>query len=246
MRLIILGAGYGGRLSPVSENIPKPLFELSPGVTILDRQLESAKRCGIKNIYIVVGFQASKIEAKVMQRADLELNIQTLYNPFYRTHNNLVSLWVAISVMDDDFIMINGDNVFRSSLLTFLNNSTGEFNILVAKKSMYDEDDTKLILKNDKIIRLGKDIPLDKANAEWIGMCVVRGSIRKLFINKIKELIRKPELLEGAPHYLSVFQGLADDGVSLETIRVESEAWADIDYQMDLDFVSTHLTRFND
>jgi len=247
MKLLILAAGYGGRLNPASENTPKALLELSPGLTILDRQLEAAKQCGITDVYVVVGFQAAKIEEKVRQWLNLGLNITTLYNPFYRTHNNLVSLWVALSVMEDDFILLNGDNVFRESLLlSLLSDGAREFNILVSSKSMYDEDDAKLIMKDEKIVRLGKDIPLDKVNAEWIGMCAVRGRVRSLFVNKIKLMIRKPELLDGPPHYLSIFQGLADDGVPLETTRVSSEAWAEIDYQMDLEFVQTHLTRFND
>ena len=77
-------------------------------------------------------------------------------------------------------------------------------------------------------------------------MCAVRGRGRSFFINKIKAVIRKPELLDGPPHYLSVFQGLADDGIPLETARVDAKAWAEIDYQVDLDFVSAHLTQFND
>ncbi len=246
MQLLILAAGFGGRLSAVLENTPKALIELSPGVTILDRQLEAAKVSGIKDVFIVVGFQAAKIEEKVRQRVDLGLNIKTIYNPFYRSHNNFVSLWVALSVMEQDFIMLNGDNVFKPSLLSLLSDSSREFNILISKKSMYDEDDAKLIMIDGKIVRFGKDIPLDDANAEWIGMCAIRGEGRRLFVEKINELIRRPELLDGPPHYLSVFQGLADDGVLLETTKVSSEAWAEIDYQVDLEFVTTHITRFND
>lgn len=246
MRLIILAAGFGGRLTPATDSTPKPLLELSPWVTILDRQLEAAKKCGIKSVRIVVGFEAEKIEEKIVKRKDLGLDIDVFYNPFYRTTNNLVSLWIARPAMDEDFIMLNGDDVFQPSILNRLKKSPDRLSVVVSKKSRYDEDDAKLIIKNEQIIRFGKDIPLDEANAEWIGMCAVRGDARRLFIQKMDELIRVPSLLVGNPHYLSLFQGLADDGVQLKPLEISANAWAEIDYQMDLQFVRTHLSRFED
>lgn len=246
MRLIILAAGIGGRLTPATESTPKALLELSHGVTILDRQLEAAKKCGINSVRIVIGYKAEKIERKIEQRKDLNLDIDIFYNPFYSITNNLVSLWMARSAMDEDFIMLNGDDVFKPSILNRLKNSTDLLSVVVSRKSIYDEDDTKLIIKNKKIVRLGKDIPLNEMNAEWIGMCAVRGNYRQLFVQKMDELIRVPALRIDSPHYLSLFQGLADDGVQLSPLEINANDWAEIDYLDDLQFVRTNLSRFED
>jgi choline kinase len=246
MRLIILAAGYGSRLSPATQSIPKPLFDLGEGVTILDRQLEAAKLCGIEDVRLVVGYRAEQIEEKLAERTDLGLNTDVYYNPFYKTTNNLVSLWTARPAMDDDFIMLNGDDVFRPSLLRQLMETEGQFTATISRKSQYDEDDTKLITEGARIVSIGKDLPPEKVNAEWIGMCIVRGDARSRFVTLMDQLIRDPSLRDGAPHYLSLLQGLIDSGVTMNFHEIAPDSWAEIDFQMDLDYVRTNLTRFND
>ncbi|MGH2307432.1 sugar phosphate nucleotidyltransferase [Aliarcobacter sp. ERUVET-8] len=250
MKLIILAAGIGNRLSPSTENTPKSLLKVDGEKTLLDKQLEAAKYCGIKEICIVTGFQTKKIEDKIKSRADLELNISIIYNPFFKSHNNLVSLWTSTNFMDEDFIMINGDNIFKPNILSNLINKAKELEnvLLVAinKKSVYDEDDTKLILnKENQIIKISKEIDYKNISAEWIGMCAVRGKFIKEFVDKINDVIKTPELLEGSPHYLSVFQGLIDDGKSLKTIEIEPNTWGEIDFLTDLEYVRQYITRFN-
>lgn len=246
MRLVILAAGYGGRLSPATESIPKSLLDLGEGVTILDRQLEAAKLCGIDDVRVVIGYKAEQIEERLAKRPDLDLSIDVFYNPFYRTTNNLVSLWVARPAMDSDFIMLNGDDVFRPSLLRQLIETQGDFTAPISRKSRYDEDDTKIITEGTRIVSIGKDLPLEKVNAEWIGMCIVRRAARSRFVSLMDRLIRDPRLREGSPHYLSLLNGLIDSGVTMNYHEISPDTWAEIDFQMDLDFVRTNITRFND
>lgn len=250
MKLIILAAGMGNRLSPATENTPKSLLKIDGEKTLLDKQLESAKYCGIKEVCIVTGFQNKKIEEKVKDRVDLGLNISIIYNPFFKSHNNLVSLWLSTHFMDENFIMLNGDNIFNPSILANLIKKAQylENGLLVAinKKSLYDEDDTKIILnKENRIIKISKEIDYNCISAEWIGMCAICGNFIKKFVDKINQIIQIPKLLDGSPHYLSVFQGLIDDGENLETIEIEPNTWGEIDFLTDLEYVRQYITRFN-
>jgi len=244
-RAIILAAGIGGRLSPATENTPKALLDLGHGITVLDRQLEAIKACNIHEVRVVVGYEAEQIETKLIQRADLGLDTGIFYNPFYRVTNNLVSLWMARPFMDHDFIMINGDDVFRKSVLQKLIRTSGDFVAVISRKKCYDSDDTKIITNGPVIARIDKNLPLDQVNAEWAGICLVRGSARARFVDLMDSLIRNPLLREGPPHYLSLIQGLIDSGLTLEYLEIPVEAWAEIDYQKDLDFVQAKIAQFD-
>ena len=246
MQLLILAAGFGGRLSPATDETPKALLEVSEGITILDLQLDAARKAGINKIHIVVGFEAGKIEKKIREEKFKDLKIVTHYNPFYGETNNLVSLWMARTIMNQDFIMLNGDSVFRPKMLQTLLNSEEQITVMIAKKSAYDSDDTKLKLHNGLIKKLSKKLPSDEIDAEWIGMCSIKGDSRELFLRQLERLIRVPSMLKGHPHYLSVFQELANRNTPLNTIEITSDTWHEVDYQMDLDFIRAHITRYLD
>ena len=63
MKAIILAAGEGKRLKPFAENMPKCLIELE-GKSILDRQIEVIRRCGIDDVIVVKGYMANRINRK--------------------------------------------------------------------------------------------------------------------------------------------------------------------------------------
>jgi hypothetical protein len=102
MRAIIIAAGKGTRLYPLTKNTPKSLIEVGNGITMLESQLHSLKENGIKDITIIVGYKAEQIEAKIKKYAN-DFNINTVYNPFYETSNNLISVWMARHFMQGGF-----------------------------------------------------------------------------------------------------------------------------------------------
>jgi choline kinase len=91
-KAVILSAGKGSRLLPLTAKRPKCLIELS-GRSLLEWQLDALQGAGIRDIVVVTGFGDDLVEAVVAART----GARTLFNPFYHVADNLGSVWMARS-----------------------------------------------------------------------------------------------------------------------------------------------------
>lgn len=102
---IIMAAGMGTRLQPLTHKTPKPLIRVN-GIRIIDTIIEGLKFHGIQNIYIVVGYKKEQFEPLALEYPEVKL----IENPAYKTYNNISSLYVAREHLEDT-IIIDGDQV---------------------------------------------------------------------------------------------------------------------------------------
>jgi choline kinase len=134
--------------------------------------------------------------------------------------------------MSEDFILLNGDTLFDTTVLKALLSSQAQpITVTIDRKSTYDEDDMKVQLDGDRLTRIGKDIPLDQVDAESIGMLLFRGTGTALFRRTIEQVLRTPEGLKR--WYLSVINELAQT-TAVGTCCIEGSPWAELDFPADL------------
>ena len=103
MKIIILAAGRGERLWPLTKNTPKPLVEVREGVSLLEEQLGRISASGvIDRVTIVTGYLGYKVDEMLANLDIQNLEISTVFNPFYKVSNNLASLWICKDLLDED------------------------------------------------------------------------------------------------------------------------------------------------
>src|SRR5262249_61214216 len=104
MKAVILSAGQGSRLLPLTADRPKCLLPLGPK-SLIEWQIDILSRCGIDEVVVVLGFRAALVEAVLAGLGRPELRIRTLFNPFYNVAGNLRSCWLGRTGMVGAFLL---------------------------------------------------------------------------------------------------------------------------------------------
>ncbi len=112
---LLLAAGIGSRLSPLTDSTPKCLVEVNR-IPILERLMRSLQSNGFKHLLVVTGHLSEVIQDYLGDRyADIEITY--VHSPRYKTTNNIYSLWLAGKMIDEPFLLIESDLVFQPERL---------------------------------------------------------------------------------------------------------------------------------
>ena len=226
MKAIILSAGQGRRLLPLTESVPKCCLMLG-GRTLLEWQVDALARCGIDDIVVVSGFGRHVVDEAVA-RLQSRVPIRTLYNPFFALSDNLGTCWVARSEMETPFVLLNGDTLFEAAVLERLLASAGQFPIVLAadRKPAYDEDDMKIQSAGNRLERVGKQLDPAIVNGESIGMLAFTQAGAAAFAQRVERLMGGADGL--ARWYLSAIDELARDG-QVGIASIHGLGWCEVD-----------------
>ena len=111
-RAIIMAAGLGNRLQPITLTTPKPLVKVN-GVRLIDTVIKALNENGIKEIYVVVGYLKEQFKSLEQDYPGLVL----LENPYYSECNNISSLYVAREHIDNTIILDGDQFIYNSDIL---------------------------------------------------------------------------------------------------------------------------------
>jgi len=112
---LLLAAGMGSRLSPLTDATAKCLIKVS-GIPILERLIRTLGSYAFTRLVVVVGHESDAIQDYLGDHSG-DIQISYVVSPCYRTTNNIYSLWLARKVIDEPFLLVESDLVFDESLL---------------------------------------------------------------------------------------------------------------------------------
>jgi L-glutamine-phosphate cytidylyltransferase len=228
-RAIILSAGQGSRLGPITADQPKCLIPFA-GKTLLDWQLDALAGAGVGEAVVVTGFRTEKVEAAVAGRSDLR--VRTLFNPFYHVADNLGTCWMARGEMTEDFIILNGDTIISAEIVgRLLDGATAPITVTIDEKDAYDSDDMKVGRDGDRLVAIGKTLTPAETDAESIGMLAFRGEGPALFSGQVDRMMRTEAGTKN--WYLKAIDALAPTG-KVGTVSIKGLDWQEVDFPADL------------
>lgn len=217
MRVIILAAGYGSRMYPLAQDMPKCLLLINKE-TILGRQIRILKECGLPDITVVAGF----CKEKIVEQVGEEVSVR--YNPHYEITSNLFTLWVVRDLLDSDTMIMNADVVFTEQAVNKLLGYDGNCCLLVDDKSHCDAEAQKVIAQGGFVKEIGKDLPCEGAFGEFAYISI----IRKAMINEFRVALFESVKLGTNLRWVEPFNVLVKKGIPVGYVLIDSP-WAEVD-----------------
>lgn len=230
MKAIILSAGQGRRLMPLTSNMAKCCLPLH-GISILEWQLSQIAKCDIDEVVVVTGFAYEMVDSIVDKVEGIK--VRTLHNPMFAHTDNLGTCWEARFEMDEPFVLMNGDTLFEAAVLQRLLSSEKKYPITLVTdtKSHFDLDDMKIVADGERLLKVSKQLDIRLVSGESIGLMVFDQTGANAFTRQLEVMMDKSDALK--LWYLSAIDQLAGEGL-VGICQIHGMSWCEVDDASDL------------
>jgi choline kinase len=228
MKAIILAAGVGKRLWPVTQHHPKCLIQIG-GRTLLARYLDALMSVGIKQAAIVVGYKQQMIRAAAGSGLS-GVAVRYLESEHYQ-RGSITSLWRAREELDGDVLIMDADVLFHRMILKRLVDSAHPTALLMDESVKQTGEECMVVAQGGRVIALTKQMPARyDMTGEGVGFLKVCGADTGPLIHSVKAHIERGQLdMEYEDALLEFF---ADVTVGYE--RIGGLPWTEIDFEEDV------------
>ncbi len=238
---LLLAAGTGSRLHPLTQNIPKCLTLVNE-VSILERLITCLNRHGFKRLVIVTGYQEKCIREFLGTRYG-EIKIEYVFNPIYQTTNNIYSLWMARNIIDEPFMLVESDLVFDNSLL---NDMQHPDRIAIARMQPWMNGTTVTIKQSQKVKRFLFDSLESNGDIKYKTVNIYSFSLSSWhrIIIKLNQHVSTGNV---NCYYETVLSEMVtDNSLSLQTVSFDENIWYEIDTIQDMKEAEILFCNYNE
>lgn len=242
MKGVILAAGVGSRLKPITDTKPKCLVTVA-GKPILEYQLDAYRLAGIKDIIIVIGYKGEQIEKYCQDINDLNINI--IKNEDFEHTNNMYSLYLAKSfLIGESFILNNADLVIEKNIVKHMVNSKKE-DLVVVDVGVFNDESMKVVCDKYGYIRdISKQITQNQSKGCSIDFYKISQNTSEILFKEISQTIESGNRKDWTEVALQKIFQRSD--VQFEILDTSGQKWVEIDNNDDLvlaDFYFSQLEK---
>jgi choline kinase len=231
---MVLAAGWGKRLQPDTDDLPKTLLPVDGDRTILDIGIANLASVGLEEVVVVTGFAAERIDER---RAELEerhgVRVETLFNPKALEWNNAYSLWYAREHFARGVLMVNGDTVHPASVEERVLAARGDDDLVIAVDDVktLGEEEMKVHLSDaGQLDRIHKSLDPASAAGEYIGVTLIEPHAAQALADALEATWQR----DPQQYYEDGFQELADRGGRILAAPIGEVEWVEVDDHADL------------
>jgi len=226
---LLLAAGTGSRLQPLTHDVPKCLTEVND-VPILEQQVRCLEQCGFERLVLVLGHLENRIR-DFFQRRSSSLRIEYITNPLYRTTNNIYSLWIARELVQEPFLLLESDLFFDSALLGPMLQADS---IAVSTIRPWMTGSTVELDPSRRVVSMhvgAGSIP-GKSSLKTVNIYSLSATTWQAFTERLNSHIMAGQVSD---YYEVVFSELIAEGViTLRSVFFDHKRWYEIDTPADL------------
>jgi len=233
MKAVILAAGVGSRIKPLTDNCPKSLLKVRDN-TILGMMISHIQDCGIDEIIVVIGYLKEQIKDYVKTEFP-DLNVSFVTNDKYAETNTGYSLMLAKDLIQDSgFIKFDADVVFDKEILKKLIECKQENCLCIDKNIDLDAEEIKVIIDNkNRILKVNKTVNPNDAFGESIGIEKISKETAKLLFEKLELMMQDKK--NHQEYYESAYERLIKKNVPFYALDISGLKWVEIDTREDFD-----------
>ncbi|MBS0289687.1 MAG: phosphocholine cytidylyltransferase family protein [Proteobacteria bacterium] len=234
MKLVILAAGQGTRLKPLTNNKPKCLAPLLD-IPLLQWQIDAALAVGIKEIIVVGGYHIEQLQP---------YPVTLVNNKAFHSTNMVYSLHCAKAYLNDDIIVSYGDIVYEAAILEKLIHTNNDITVVVDSlwraywEMRFDDPlsdaETLDFYANGCIKEIGRKAQnLEGIKAQYIGLCFYKQSGMQRLIQTYEQICIKDNQRAKNLYMTDLLQEMINQGINIHSLCIK-RGWYEIDSLHDL------------
>ncbi len=241
MKAIILAAGIGSRLRPMTADRPKCLVKVA-GKPILDHQIDAFTAAGIRDIIIITGYEASKIRKRCKHRKNVRITL--VDNRDFSSTNNMYSLYLsAKKVRGEPFLLSNGDVVFDPTIVKDLLDAEASSAIAV-EQGAYVEESMKITVNSKGMANaISKKIPAEEAYGVSIDLYKFSAEASETLFRCIVETVEERENLNAWTE-VAIHELIHSGVLKMAPFDIDGRPWVEIDNHDDLILAQRRFAKY--